>query len=325
MQTTTTRTVCIVGANAQVSSRIAQLLDGQRGRFGARWKIGEHADADLLLVDAESVHGHMDWLRARASGRLVAACSAQPEAYENDLCLRKPILAGNLVSLLNRVGAELDKAPKAKAKVTIPSAPAEITTSEPVRTVAAQAQATLLDLLGAPATAGGLRLAAEGLPTLLLDPASRTWSADAGLKVLAAWSTRQLKAGDLSRPTAAEFEAERAALPAAEPFQRLQWLAHLMRGNGRLVDVDESARFKLARWPKSEREFPKHFRIATVMLKQSATLEEIAAQSNATSADVADFINAYHAIGYVEVEGPAASQEPARAGRFARALRANAN
>ena len=56
------------------------------------------------------------------------------------------------------------------------------------------------------------------------------------------------------------------------------------------------------RWPQVEREFPKHFRIATTMMRGSGTLAEIAAQSTAGVADVVDFINAYNALGYIECE-----------------------
>ena len=45
-------TVCIVGANAEVSSRVAALLENQRDRFVAQWEMADHASADLLLVDA---------------------------------------------------------------------------------------------------------------------------------------------------------------------------------------------------------------------------------------------------------------------------------
>jgi len=58
----------------------------------------------------------------------------------------------------------------------------------------------------------------------------------------------------------------------------------------------------LTRWPQVEREFPKHFRIATSMMRGTGTIEEIAAQSTAGAADVVDFVNAYHALGYIECE-----------------------
>jgi hypothetical protein len=358
--TAKTCTVCIVGANAEVSSRVAALLENQRERFVARWEMADHASADLLLVDAESVYGHMDWLRAKASGRLVAACSASPQAHTGELCLPKPILAGNLVNLLNQVGARLGaNAPEKVAIGRPPNAAAPLELAPiglvPLETIAAEPSVEarplrskpivlesvappqaavpalpakpmqLTDLLEDTAPTNRLRLVAAGLPTLLLDPGLRTWRAEGNLKAVSGWCKRSIAPEEIQRPNAAEFDTEAAALPA-QPFSRLRWLSHLVRGDGQFeAGLDPQARYKLSRWPQSEREFPKHFRIATVMLKQLATADEIAAQSGATLADVADFINAYHAIGYVAVEAAAAVQDDARRGLFARMRRSSAN
>jgi hypothetical protein len=312
---TTTHTFCIVGADEPLRARIAALLDELPQRLQGRWHVAERAAADLLLVDTESVYGHMDWLRERSSGRLVAACAAQPEAYPGDLCLPKPVLAADLATLLNRAGAMLSSAtPTAAPDSTEDAAPAPAPAAVP----AAPAPTGLLDLLeGAAAAEGRTRLAAEGRPTLLLDPAARCWYAEGGLKSLAGWCSQPIAAQAIHAVTVDAFDAAVAGL-TAQPYPRLVWLAHLLRGGGQLdARLDPAARYKLSAWPPSEREFPKHFRIATTMLREAATVEEIAGHSSATAADVADFVNAYHAIGYVEVS-PAPAAEPAQRGLFAR-------
>ena len=159
----------------------------------------------------------------------------------------------------------------------------------------------------------------------LLDPEHRQWHATSTLKPLSGWCTRALAATDVTSVDDKDFTADIAAM-TAHPYARLKWLTHLVCGEDRLDDsLDPNGRYKLARWPQSEREFPRHFRIATVMLKQLATLDEIAAQSGATIADVANFINAYQAIGYVECDAPERPQEEARrGGLFARMKKASA-
>ena len=69
-----------------------------------------------------------------------------------------------------------------------------------------------------------------------------------------------------------------------------------------LPGMDGSAKFKLSKWPQIEREFPKHFRIATAMMKGFAPLTEVADASGATLGEVVDFVNAYAAIGFVQQE-----------------------
>lgn len=318
MVITGTRTICIVGASEQVHARLAALLDEHRAQLVARWRMAERAGADLLLVDAESVHGHMDWLREKANGRLVAACTSQPEAYKDELWLSKPIVAAELVELLNRVGA--------RAAASAPSDEVDpYAITQPVPQPKPTAPASLLALLEGTDAGQRLCLAADGLPTLLLDPASRRWRAEGNLKSLAAWCSRTLGDGDVRHPTPDEFDAAAANLPA-QPYTRLIWLAHLTRGGGRLdARFDPESCFKLASWPQSEREFPKHFRIATAMLKQAGTLEDIAARSSASVGDVADFVNAYHAIGHVEVSAPAMAVETSQRGLFGRMRKSSTN
>jgi hypothetical protein len=70
----------------------------------------------------------------------------------------------------------------------------------------------------------------------------------------------------------------------------------------------------MTKWPQTEREYPKHFRIATVMMKAPASLGEIAEASGVTEAEVADFINANLATGFAEPEGDPTPVEPAKSG-----------
>jgi hypothetical protein len=185
----------------------------------------------------------------------------------------------------------------------------------------------LLDLLEQDSPLKGrLRLSAEGLPVILLDPTERTWFSTSGLKGLAGWALRELSAADVHHADEKEFITEIGAVQG-HPYARLQWLAHLVRDEGQLnASLDPGARYKLARWPQSEREFPRHFRIATVMLKQSGTPGEIAELAGATAGDVANFINAYHALGYIDQESTERVAEPsARGGLFGRIRKASAN
>ncbi|HIY71561.1 MAG TPA: hypothetical protein H9827_08840, partial [Candidatus Luteimonas excrementigallinarum] len=52
--------------------------------------------------------------------------------------------------------------------------------------------------------------------------------------------------------------------------------------------------------PQTEREFARHFRIATAMMKGPATLAEIVEASGAEPGEAADFINANLATGFAE-------------------------
>lgn len=357
MNTPRVLTVCVAGAAEEVATRVHAMLDDQRTRLDARWRPAHHGNADVLLIDAESVYGHMDWLRAQASGRLVVAMASSQESYDPDFWLRTPLQAAELVAVLNRIGARLvtgkPAIPVTPIRAAAANAAAAVGTSttpppvaakpiaEPVRHAAQEAPtrpppaaqamappvpahaASLLELLeregeGSP-LAQRLRLQAEGLPEILLDPRERVWHSSSSLKGLSGWATRKLRADDARHISDADFAAASASLPS-HSLARLKWLVHLVRGDGQLEPaLDPNARYKLTRWPQSEREFPKHFRIATMMLKSAAPLEEIAELSGASVADVANFINAYHALGFIEPEAAERGQDDGRrSGLFGR-------
>jgi hypothetical protein len=162
----------------------------------------------------------------------------------------------------------------------------------------------LIDELLAVLTAsdGPVRLIHEGLPSIIIDPVRQRWYAGVGLKPLIGWTKLPLRRDELVHLDAEEFERATEILPALA-YSRLVWFAHFARSEGKLdAGLPGGARYRLTRWPQVEREFPKHFRIATSMMRGVGTLEEIAAQSTASAADVVDFVNAYHALGYVECE-----------------------
>jgi hypothetical protein len=331
----TTRTIAVTGATEQDAARIAALLEKHRHRLSAPWSSGEASDADLLVVDVESMYGQMDWLRARSSGRLVIAYTSASEPLEPEFSLRKPVVSGDLVALLNRISEGLGSG---KAEARAPMTPANSASYEqplmrvvPSTTpandaVAAPPAAPVVEIAPAPATPapartakpetylvdellgtldaaeGPVRLVHEGLPSLIVDPKTQRWYAAVSLKPLAGWSKLPVRREDLKHLDAAEF-AQATDIMAAQPYARLIWLARLARGEGELdAGLPADARYRLTRWPQVEREFPKHFRIATAMMSGMATIDEIAAQSKAGAGDVVDFINAYNALGYVECE-----------------------
>jgi len=155
-----------------------------------------------------------------------------------------------------------------------------------------------------------VRLHSEGAPDLVLDPHNKTYYADGSVRALGAHCARVLALEDWHEVDPAEI-ARLQASGKGQPYARLLWLAHALGSNGQLAHgLPGNGRYKLSRWPQIEREFPKHFRIATVMMKQPATLGEVAEQSGATLADVIDFTNAYHATGYIEVEGAPGAAAP---------------
>ena len=150
---------------------------------------------------------------------------------------------------------------------------------------------------------------------LLIDPDAGTWHGPAALKSVAGCFEAELEQDDFQPLDDVTWQRETAAAGAPQPLARLRWLGGLLAGKGALLPAhDASDRFQLNRWPQTEREYPRHFRIATQMMKGPATLAEIAQASGVPEADVADFINANLATGFAEavVEAPPVVEEPVK-------------
>ena len=161
----------------------------------------------------------------------------------------------------------------------------------------------------------------DGTP-LLIDPSARSYHGPASLKSLAAGLQGKVQRTDFEDIDDDAWASESAKAGDAQPLQRLQWLDALVAGSGHLLPgYDPDGRYKLNKWPQTEREYPRHFRIATAMMKGPATLAEIAAASGMPVSDVADFVNASLATGFADPvpDAPPESAEPARStGLFGR-------
>jgi hypothetical protein len=171
------------------------------------------------------------------------------------------------------------------------------------------------DYLSSQALGGPAKLQLPGAPVLAFDPASRTYTGSAALKPLLPYVQAVVNESAVEAIDMAEFDRIKASSGGAQPYMRLLWLCGHSIANGELLPGYSSTRkFVLSKWPQIEREFPKHFRIATVMMKGPALVKDIAEISGVSAAEVVAFINAGLLTGSVVVEGAApATADVARA------------
>ncbi|WP_202843902.1 hypothetical protein [Luteimonas saliphila] len=197
--------------------------------------------------------------------------------------------------------------------------------AEPVTApVAAATSANLLGWLTSGELRGRLRYRRPSGPTLLIDADARAYHGPSALKPLMQYFEGEVARQDLEPMEAGAWEQESADAGAAQPLLRLVWLGGLVSGQGHLLPgYDPGAKYQLNRWPQTEREFPRHFRIATAMMKGPAKLEEIAEASGIAPGEIADFVNANLATGVAEAvpEQPAEPAAPPRSGGLLGRLR----
>ncbi len=165
------------------------------------------------------------------------------------------------------------------------------------------------------------RIVHAAAPALTIDNEAGVYFGPTGLKALEPYCRAAIPRSAWEPVSSAVLEGLRAA-GGGQPLARLVWLNALFGGDGVLLGgIDAGSRFRVTKWPQMEREFPRHFRIATAMMKGMATVDEIAAQSGTQLGEVAGFINAGLVGGYVEMETPASLTEvpgPPQSGLLAR-------
>ncbi len=321
-------TLGTTGMDSATAAQVRTAFEQANADSGRRWQFIEGDSAEYFIVDMDSLYGPMSWLRLHASARMVIGLTGLPHC-QTDFRLSKPVSHTNLAALLRAI-ADGDAVPASDAAepetdtpmaaaaataqpaeasvaaapstVTIDvSAPAEPAPAAPVAPLTAERDRSLRGWLDNNALPRRVRLQRAGAPALLIDAQAGQWHGSATLKPLAAYFDGTLELGDFDTPDDATWEHEATALGTAQPLARLRWFAHLLAGHGALLPAyDSSAAYRLNKWPQTEREFPKHFRIATVMMKGPATIAEITAASAVSAEEVADFINANLATGYAQ-------------------------
>lgn len=141
-------------------------------------------------------------------------------------------------------------------------------------------------------------------PALFIDFAQRQYFGPATLKPLAEYFATAVGLRDFEQLDDKAWQGAIASLGAAQSLTRLQWYGGLLAGEGKLLPgYNPDGRFTLGKWPETEREYPRHFRIATAMMKGPSTIAEIAAASSVPAEDVIDFINANLTTGFAEPAG----------------------
>lgn len=342
-----TRSIALSGFSRAEEDSFRSLFEAANRVSGGAFSLGAEAEADVLIIDVDSIYGQMGLMQAQGSGKTLVALTSGARA-DADLLLQRPLVADAVQKLLKELaagpsgrptsaaGPQPVPAPAAKAPAPAaaptpppatvpppkpaqpepkPAAQAVVAPPPPMPEAAPARPRSLFELLQPGVLAGPVSLAREGAPLLVLEPSERVYLGGPSLKPYLAYVEGMLGRDEpkpLSPNALAVHENE---LGGRQPLSRLLWLAALNAGGGQLIGFDPGTRFKLGKWPQIEREFPKHFRIATVMMKAPATVDEIAAASGASREEVCDLLNAYLATGFAEPEqAPAAAAETSRSG-----------
>lgn len=328
-------TVSFSGFSREDAADAQAQFDQANARLRPAWRQVPEAEAHVLIIDMDSMYGHMGWLKAQGTGKITIGVTTNIRS-EADHTLTRPLDAGGLFDVLIQIASRLDQEPKPALESLITAADviaarttgqqpalsamsARSTGQQPAFTgrttgtqpamAAAPRVSRLSDFLTPGRLAGPARLSREGAPDLALDPAREIYAGSATLKPLLPFLEAEVRDGEWTAISGDQFDQIAARSGGAQAYLRLLWLCGLYAGRGLLMpDFNPNARYKLSKWPQTEREYPKHFRIATVMMKGAAPLTDISDQSGASLGEVIDYVNAGLLTGVVLADGAPASE-----------------
>jgi hypothetical protein len=333
-------TLGMTGMDPATESSLKAAFEQANARLQGRWRLAPEAEADYVAVDMDSMYGPMSWLRLHAAGKQVVGLTSArrsqtdfhlPRPFDaNALAELLQSIDGGAAPTAAPTAAPApagmapapvpqDELPEEhrqrsdeeqRAPGVVPGHPgsADAGTLAPA-TVAPPAppppppprERRLGDWFAPGALSKRMKFARAGGPDLVIDPVAREYFGPAALKPIAGYFDAPVEEQDFLPVDAGAWSSGVAALGPAQPLARLQWYGGLLAGGGSLLPgFDAAGRYKLSKWPQTEREYPKHFRIATAMMKGPATLDEVAAASGVPLAEVVDFVNASLATGYAE-------------------------
>ncbi|HOV95501.1 MAG TPA: hypothetical protein PK789_01815 [Thermomonas sp.] len=315
-------TLGTTGMDRKTEAEVQAAFKVANAETGHHWTLVDGDSADYVLIDMDSLYGPMSWLRLHSLGRKVIGLSSA-DRQQTDYRLPHPINANDLVVLLSEIAGDIPLQPVPLAEPASTAPAAAPVSASPGPTIAAPVATPAADPVPEPAPIFApepepappapplvrtlhhwlnihslpkrVRLQRDGHPPLLIDVGKAIWHGSATLKPLIACFEGELSEADFSLPDNAAWDAEAAKLGAAQPLLRLQWLGGLLSG----AAID--GKYILKKWPQTEREYPKHFRIATVMMKGPASVEDVATASGVSVEEVIAFINANLATGYAEL------------------------
>lgn len=330
------RSICFAGLPRDEQASVEASF--KQANAGHGWQLANENEAAVVVVDMDSMYGQMSLMKALSGGKVVVALTSGGRV-DTDHRLDRPVTTEGIAALLAELearpaeaapaDAEQAPAPAPAAETAAPApaaapepapAPAPAPPPEPEPAPEPPADPRLADHLRAGTLTGPVRLQIGDAPAVVVDPAQGQYLGGASLKPLLPYATAIVRGDDLQAVDPAELPALAQSLGGTQPLSRLAWILALGGHEGQLAPgYDPNDRYKLLKWPQIEREFPRHFRIATVMMKGPALLTEIAEASGASLAEVTDYVNASLATGVAEPDRPAPVEpEPAKGGLLGR-------
>src|SRR6188768_4125891 len=97
-------TLCFTGFSRDDLAKAHQMFAQANADAGGRFELAPEGDAQVLVIDMDSMYGHMTWLKAQAGGKTTVGLTSG-ERCETDYMIKSPMSTDALRGLLAQLGS----------------------------------------------------------------------------------------------------------------------------------------------------------------------------------------------------------------------------
>lgn len=280
-----------------------------------RWEYTSEADSDIVIIDTDREEGRRMWMDLSNSScqQVLVAYTAKADRFpEDSLVLTKPLRSNELVPLLEKITQEKLSAsgettnashkPDDSGDISRSSGyPSGVEQEDPEAIPLANGQRVLDVILERGNTP--IRII-NGESTIIIEKSRRQYFGDASAE-----SVKSLLLSDNDSVHIEEIEVERLAeytggLTTHELDAPL-WAAVLDTSRGHLLsELSANHTYRLRRWPDFKKldHKPIHVRLTVFLSKRGGDINGLSRLSGIPVDRVIDFVNACHALQYLEIQ-----------------------
>lgn len=290
-----------------------------------RWEYTGESDSDIVIIDTDREEGRRMWMDLSNSGcqQTLIAYTAKADRFpEGALVLTKPLRSSELVPLLEKITRE--KLAQRGEHTTTVEQQQDITT-DALLPSDAFVDPISRDDTEAIALATGQRaldivLEREKTPiriinsehTVIIERSRRQYFGEENVntvKELLLAENRSVQIEEIDMDRFAEYTVGLTAHELDIPL----WEAVLDSSCGQLISgLSTNQTYRLRRWPdfKKLEHKPIHVRLTVFLSKRGGDINALARLSGIPVERVIDFVNACHALHYLEIQKEAVASPP---------------
>ena len=290
-----------------------------------RWEYTSEPDSDIVIIDTDREEGRRMWMDLSNSGcqQTLIAYTAKADRFpEGALVLTKPLRSSELVPLLEKITREklsqrggesvtVSRQPDSPVDALLPATDQpESASQDEIEPIALATGQRALDVVLERGNTP-IRIV-NGEHSVIIERSRRQYfgvdSKDAVKSLLLANDDNvQIEEIDVDR--LAEYTGGLTAHELDIPL----WEAVLDNSSGRLISgLSANQTYRLRRWPDFKKldHKPIHVRLTVFLSKRGGDINALARLSGIPVDRVVDFVNACHALHYLEIQKESITPPP---------------